>query len=177
MTYQQGISRDSPTAILAVIDQSTSMNQSLSIGRTKATFLADVLNKTLYAIVTNCSKADGVRDYFYVGVIAYSAGSARNGFFGPLGQEPLQPISRIAEMPLRIERRIKQVVGNDDKITEQSIKFPIWFEPKSRGNTSMCAGLTAASDVIKDWCAAHPNGFRFEAFVRIIAWSRVLPNP
>jgi len=159
MTYQGEISRTSPTAIVAVIDQSTSMSHHLSTGQTKARFLADVLNKTLYSLVTNCSKADGIRDYFHIGVIAYSGDSARNGFLGSLGQEPLQPISRIAEMPLRIETRIKKVASTDDKIVEQSVKFPIWFEPRSGGKTATCAGLVAAVEVVQGWCSAHPRGF------------------
>src|SRR5262249_16832711 len=69
MSYQAEISRASPTAILMVMDQSTSMSHRLLSGQSKAAFLADVLNKTLYTIITNCSKADGVRDYFHVGVI------------------------------------------------------------------------------------------------------------
>jgi len=159
MSYQGEISRTSPTAIVAVIDQSRSMSHYLSTGQTKASFLADVLNKTLYTIVTNCSKADGVRDYFHIGVIAYSGDSARNGFLGSLGKELLQPISRIAEMPLRIETRIKKVVSTDDKVSEQSIKFPVWFEPRSRGKTATCAGLVAAIEIVQDWCSAHPHGF------------------
>jgi hypothetical protein len=107
MPYQAEISRSSPTAILVVIDQSTSMNQRLQSGQTKANFLADALNKTLYTIITNCSKADGVRDYFYIGVVAYSGISARNGFHGALASEPLHPVSRIADTPLRIESRVK----------------------------------------------------------------------
>src|SRR5262249_21964559 len=60
MSYQAKISRASPTAILMVVDQSTSMAQRLNGGQSKAAFLADVLNKTLYTLITNCSKADGV---------------------------------------------------------------------------------------------------------------------
>src|SRR4029077_17572955 len=43
MSYAAEISRSSATAILMVIDQSTSMNHRLQTGQTKATFLADVL--------------------------------------------------------------------------------------------------------------------------------------
>ena len=85
MAYQAELSRSTPTAILAVIDQSTSMNQHLLSGQTKAGFLADVLNKMLYTLTINCSKADGIRDYFHVGVLAYSGTGARNGFEGALG--------------------------------------------------------------------------------------------
>jgi hypothetical protein len=159
MTYQAEISRSSPTAILFVIDHSTSMNHRLESGQTKATFLADALNKTLYTIITNCSKAEGVRDYFHVGVIAYSGTSAKNGFYGALAAEPMQPISRIADTPRRIENRLKKIVGVNDQVAEQEIKFPVWFDPTSRGKTAMCAGLHTAVDILQEWCARHPSGF------------------
>ena len=159
MSYVAEISRSQPTAILILIDQSTSMGHRLASGQTKSAFLADVLNKTLYTVITNCSKADGVRDYFEIGVIAYSSDGARNGFNGVLGQRPLHPVSRLAESPLRIETRKKKIRGEADELLEQEVKFPIWFDPKSRGNTSMCAGLSMALDILKDWCASHPTAF------------------
>src|SRR5262252_1640698 len=159
MSYQAEISRASPTAILMVVDQSTSMSQRLSGGQSKAAFLADVLNKTLYTIITSCSKADGVRDYFHVGVIAYSGEDARNGFQGPLGEEALHVVSRLAETPLRVETRTKKVAGPNGDVAEQSVRFPIWFEPHSRGKTAMCAGFDAAIDILQQWCAAHPSAF------------------
>lgn len=133
MSYTAEISRSSPTAILMVIDQSTSMNHRLQTGQTKATFLSDVLNKTLYTIVTNCSKADGIRDYFNVGVVAYGGEGAQNGFEGVLGSAPMHTVSRIADHPLRIEGRTKKTVGANDEIIEQFVKFPVWFEPKKAG--------------------------------------------
>jgi hypothetical protein len=157
--YKAEISRSSPTAILVVIDQSTSMNQRFQSGQTKATFLADALNKTLYTIITNCSKADGVRDYFHVGVVAYSGTSAQNGFQGALATIPLHPVSRIADAPLRIENRVKKVVGVNDQVVEQAIKFPVWFDPTSRGKTATCAGLHTAVDILQEWCSRHPTGF------------------
>jgi len=159
MSYQAEISRASPTAILMVVDQSTSMSQRLSGGQSKAAFLADVLNKTLYTIIASCSKADGVRDYFHVGVIAYSGEDARNGFQGALGEEPLHVVSRLAETPLRVETRTKKVAGPNGDVAEQSVRFPIWFEPHSRGKTAMCAGFDAAIEILQQWCAAHPSAF------------------
>lgn len=135
VSYRAEISRASPTVVLMVIDQSTSMGHRLESGPTKAEFLADVLNKTLYTIITNCSKADGVRDYFHIGVVAYSGNDARNGFHGALGTEALNAISRIAEMPLRVETRMKKVVGDDDRVIEHSIKFPAC---RSTGERRQC---------------------------------------
>jgi len=159
MSYQAEISRASPTAILMVMDQSTSMNHRLQSGQSKAAFLADVLNKTLYTIIANCSKADGVRDYFHVGVVAYSGADARNGFGGSLDDGPLHTISQLAEKPLRVETRTKKIAATNGDMIEQSVRFPIWFEPKSQGKTAMCAGLNAAIDILEQWCAEHPSAY------------------
>jgi hypothetical protein len=167
MPYSAEISRANPACILIVIDQSTSMGMRLESGRSKADFLADVVNKTLYTLITTSSKADGVRDYFYLGVIAYSSGGARNGFSGPLARgEILRPISEIADHPSRIEVRHQKVVpaafgdaSGHDGLVEREIKFPIWFEPRSRGNTSMCAALRMAVETVTAWCQSHSACF------------------
>src|SRR5215475_6061115 len=92
MSYQAEISRASPTAIVMVIDQSTSMSHRLKSGQSKAAFLADVLNKTLYTLITSCSKADGVRDYFHVGVVAYGGDEARSGLHSGLEGNSLHAV-------------------------------------------------------------------------------------
>jgi hypothetical protein len=159
MSYQAEISRASPTAIVIVMDQSASMNHRLKSGQSKAAFLADVLNKTLYTLITSCSKADGVRDYFHVGVVAYGGEDARNGFQGKLASEPLQAVSHLAEAPLRVETRMKKIAGHNGDVTEQSVRFPIWFDPRSQGKTLMCAGLNAAIEMLTQWCKAHPLAY------------------
>jgi hypothetical protein len=157
MSYQAEISRESPTAVVMVIDQSTSMSHRLRSGQSKAAFLADVLNKTLYTLIASCSKADGVRDYFHVGVVAYGGDKVRDGL--QLEGGTLHALSRLAEAPLRVETRTKKVAGHNGDVMEQSVRFPIWFEPKSHGKTTMCAGLEAAMAMLRDWCAAHTAAF------------------
>jgi Mg-chelatase subunit ChlD len=159
LSYQAEISRASPTAIVIVMDQSASMNHRLKSGQSKAGFLADVLNKTLYTLITTCSKADGVRDYFHVGVVAYGGEDARNGFQGALDGDALQAVSRLAEAPLRVETRAKKIAGPNGEVAEQSVRFPIWFEPRSQGKTAMCAGLNAAIGILEQWRDAHPAAF------------------
>jgi hypothetical protein len=92
VTFSAEISRTSPTAILFVIDESTSMRDRLETTRSKAEFLTDVLNKTIYTLITTCSKSGGLRDYFHVGVVAYSGLDARNGFQGNLSSGLLPSI-------------------------------------------------------------------------------------
>jgi hypothetical protein len=142
-----------------LIDQSTSMSRRLGDGQTKAAFLADVINKTIYALVINCTRSDGVRDYFQIGLIAYSGTDARNAFSGPLVNDTLPALSRVAGAPLRIEDRMKKVVTADDQVAEQSIRFPIWIDARSQGKTSMCSGLTRAIDLLRGWCEGHSKAF------------------
>src|SRR5438105_15032048 len=106
MPYSAEISRDNRTAFLFVIDQSGSMDERPEGGRMKSEFVADVLNKTLYTLVTNCSKADGVRNYFEVGLLGYAGSGLTNGLGGTPGSGVLQPIQKIADAPLRVEERV-----------------------------------------------------------------------
>src|SRR5207244_11480864 len=99
MAYQAEISRENPTCILFVIDQSGSMDEISEAGRSKAAFVADVLNKTLYTLVTSCSKSDGVRNYFDVGVIAYAGSQVRSGCGGALSGDIVHSIHGIREHP------------------------------------------------------------------------------
>ena len=159
MSYSAEISRSSPTCLLILIDQSTSMGHRIAGGQTKAAFLADVVNKTLYTMITNCSKADGVRDYFHVGVLAYSGTDSRNALGGPLGEKVLNAISKVAAHPIQIESRVKQAVGPHGDFVSQDIKFPVWLQPRSQGKTSMCAGLKASLALIRLWCTEHSMSY------------------
>ncbi len=159
MPYAAEISRDNPTAFLFVIDQSGSMDEKPEGGRSKAEFVSDVLNRTVYTLVTNCSKADGVRRYFDVGVLAYGGSEVRTGFGGALSGGVIHPITGVAEAPVRVEERSRKVDDGAGGVVEQKVKFPVWFEPKSSGGTPMRAALTKAAEVIAEWCDAHPNSY------------------
>ena len=95
--YTAEISGTSPSAFLFIIDQSGSMDERMETEQTKAQFVADVLNKTLYQLVIRCTRADGVRNYFEVGVIAYGD-SVRSGFSGA-GREDSPSALRYRSQP------------------------------------------------------------------------------
>jgi hypothetical protein len=133
------------------------MDEITETGRSKADFVADVLNKTLYTLVTTCSKADGVRNYFDVGVIAYSGSEVASGFGGALSEGIVHPINAISEHTLRVEERKKKVDDGAGGIVELKTKFPVWFDPKSAGGTPMRAALSKTRDMAAEWCEAHPG--------------------
>lgn len=159
MSYQAEISRDNPTCFLFVIDQSGSMDEKTESGRSKAQFVADVLNRTIYTLITNCSKADGVRNYFDLGVISYGGSGVGTGFGGTLSGGIIHPINAIGDKPLRVEERLRKVDDGAGGIVEQKTKFPVWFDPTSSGGTPMRAALTKTLEVIADWCDAHRGSY------------------
>lgn len=160
MSYDAEISRNNPTCFLFLIDQSGSMDEKIpAIGKSKAQFVADVLNKTLYQLTIRCSRAEGVRNYFEIGVLAYGDNTVRSGFGGELSGSVIHPTSAVADHPLRVEERIKTVDDGAGGFIKQSTKFPIWFEPVMSGNTPMCAVFRQAAEILVDWCDRHPDSY------------------
>jgi len=154
MPYSAKINRANPSCFLFVIDESGSMDESMESGRSKAQFVADVLNKTLAALIPQCTKADGVRAYFDVGVITYSGFGVGSGFGGNLSEGILHPISVINKNPIRIEEHNRKVEGG---MISRSLKFPVWFEPMANGKTPMCQAMTLAGQVLKEFMTKFPN--------------------
>jgi hypothetical protein len=157
--YTAEISRSNPSAFLFVVDQSASMDERMETGQTKAQFVADVLNRTLYQLVIRCTRADGVRNYFDMGVIAYSGATAQSGFSGALGGKILHPLSDIEANPLRIESRNRRVPDGAGGLVEQETKFPVWFDPTSSGGTPMTAAMKKAAEVVAEWSDAHLSSY------------------
>src|SRR5262245_58653800 len=108
MPYSAEISRTNPACFLFLIDQSSSMLEPFGgqSGKSKADGVADAVNRLLQNLVLKCAKSEGIRDYFHVGVIGYSS-QARLALAGKLSNEPLVPVSVIANNPLRVENRTR----------------------------------------------------------------------
>ena len=87
MPYTAELSRSNPTALIFLIDQSSSMAEPFGAQpeKPKAEGVADGINRLLQNLVLKCAKGDGIRDYFHVGVIGYGgrrkqgAGSRTDG--------------------------------------------------------------------------------------------------
>src|ERR1700730_9549092 len=156
MAYSAEISRDNPTCLLFVIDQSGSMDEKMATSKRKADFVADVLNKTIYTLITNCTKADGGRNYFDIGVIVYGGHGVGVGLGGALAANIIHPITALEKSPLRIEDRTRLDDDGGGGVLERSIKFPVWFDAISAGGTPMCAALTKAAESPGGWRDSHP---------------------
>lgn len=158
MAYSAEISRRNPTAFLFVIDQSGSMNDRWQVGLTKAKAASDALNRLLNDLIVQCSKAEGIRRYFDVGVIGYKGTQPYDalGFIpGPL----LKPIGDLDSQPLRIEDRDVKIPDGAGSFIVQSAKFPVWFEAVADGGTPMAEALEMAAHEIGSWCDTHRSAY------------------
>lgn len=161
MAYTAEISRTNPSCFLFLIDQSGSMDDPFGAGepqRKKADGVADAINRLLQNLVIKCAKSEGVRDYYYAGVIGYGS-KVGPAFAGSLAGKELVSISEIAENPARVEERTKKVDDGAGGILDQTVKFPIWFDAVARGGTPMCEALRRAETILSAWVADHPDSF------------------
>jgi hypothetical protein len=161
MPYSAEISRSNPSMFLFLIDQSGSMSDRFGAGdseKKKADGVADAINRLLQDLSIKCAKEEGVRDYYHVGVIGYGR-KVGPAFSGALAERELVPISTVAETPARVEERTRKVEDGAGGLVDQSVRFPIWFEPVANGGTPMCQALVRANDILKKWLEEHPDCF------------------
>jgi hypothetical protein len=161
MPYSAEVSRTHPSCFLFLIDRSGSMSDPFSggaEGKKKADGVADAINRLLQNLVIKCAKSEGVRDYYHVGVIGYGdrVGPA---FEGALAGQELVPISQVADQPARVEDRTRKVDDGAGGLVDQTIKFPIWFDPVSHGGTPMCQALDRARQILTDWVGQNPDSY------------------
>ncbi len=158
MPYTAEISRSNPTCFLFLIDQSRSMAGLMGgdSSKTKAEAVAESVNRLLYTLVLRCVWGQNVLDRFHVGVIGYGrqVASALGGF---LAGRDLVPVSQVAHNPLRVEQRVLKVEDGMGGQVEQTVKFPIWFEPLADGRTPMSGALDRTCTLIAGFLAEHPS--------------------
>ncbi|MDO8472681.1 MAG: VWA domain-containing protein, partial [Dehalococcoidia bacterium] len=118
MAYEAEITIANPGCFLFLIDQSGSMADRIADkqdGKTKAQGVADAINEMLSDLVNRCTRSDGVRDYFDVGVIGYGEKVAP-AFTGVLANRDLAPLSEVARYPHR-------------GVLKDKAALPVWFGP------------------------------------------------
>jgi hypothetical protein len=159
MSYSAEINRNNPSCFLFMIDQSGSMNERMDGGESKADFVAHVINRTLAELVIRCTRADGVRDYFDIGIIAYGHNMVKTGFTGVLSGYYIHSISAIAKYPVRIDKKTKSKKDPSGEIYEKREACPVWFEPRCSGVTPMRKAFEQACRLMQEWCDNHAGSY------------------
>jgi hypothetical protein len=161
MPYTAEISRTNPSCFLFLIDQSGSMGDAFASGestRRKCEGVADAINRLLQNLVIKCAKEEGIRGYFDVAVIGYGA-TVGSAYSGQLAGRELVPISDLANQPARIEERMRRTDDGAGGLVEQSVRFPIWFDPVANGATPMCQAFGRATSLLELWSSQHADSF------------------
>jgi len=162
MPYLAEISRKNPSAFVLLIDQSGSMNEPLADadgGKTKAMAVADAVNTLLQNLVIKCTKAEGIRDYYHVGVIGYGGNGVHSALPPKLSHAELIPVGVIGNSPIRVEQHTKQIKNPRGGFIERPYNKPVWVEPVSGGGTPMCAAIERATKVLREWLKTHSSCF------------------
>jgi hypothetical protein len=157
MPYTAPISRANPSCFLFLLDQSESMKHSFPAapGTRKADGLADAVNRMLQTLILRCSKSEGIRDYYHVGVLGYGREVAP-ALGGALAGRELVRISEAADHPLRVEARQRQEDDGTGGVTTRTVQLRVWVEPRAAGATAMCAALDRAWHVVNDFLVQSP---------------------
>jgi hypothetical protein len=124
----------------------------------KADGVADAINKLLANLSLACSKEEGIRNYFYVGVLGYGV-QVGPALGGTLATKEVVSIEDIACNPVRIEMRTKKTSDGAGGLIEEQVRFPIWFDPAANGGTPMCLALGQARSILQGWITQHPDCF------------------
>jgi hypothetical protein len=157
--YSQQISAtlNLPALLCFLPDVSGSMAQQWggSTQRSKAEEVADIVNRLLETLVTQCSLGEETRDYFHLLFICYGGPSLG----GLAGESPrFQSISELKAMT-QWEKRWQKVPDGAGGLVEMEIDFPVWLRPRALGGTPMHLALETATALTQQWISAHPDSF------------------
>jgi len=160
VSYEAEVSRSNPSAFVFLIDTSGSMLDPFGggNGRRKAEGVADAINQLIQNLAIKCSKSEGIRDYYEIGVISYGR-EVKPAFGGKLSGKVVAPVSEVANNPARLVERVKKVEDGNGGLVEQKVKSPVWFEPRAAGKTPMCEALRTATQTMSSWVENHQFSF------------------
>jgi len=130
------VTRANPLLVVFMLDQSASMNDKFgNASFSKATALANAVNRTLYEIALKSVSGGEVVSRFEIGMFAYSGEMVCSGWEGKLKNKFVHTIRNIFENPITIR--------NDDTLE--------WITPRGEGGTPMYDALKNVKDFIGDW--------------------------
>lgn len=151
--YTQPIDRMHPGCIVLLVDQSGSMADPIAgLPSSKATVLAQTVNRLLRNLVLQCQRGEDIRDYYSVGIMGYGA-TVGSAFLGKLAGQHLVPISYVADFPALMTK--DSLPGNP----ELSVDLPVWIEPVADGGTPMSKAIDMTGAMVVEWANDNPDSF------------------
>lgn len=162
--YEQRITRNHRTAIVLVIDCSTSMQEMTTINdlkMSKAEAIAFACNYFIDELMALATRHDGLRDYYDIAIVGYSG----EGIESLLPTEGFNSIAHLATIAPEL---CDYTFTCDDPIDgpcKMSFAIRPWVEAKATGSTPMFEALTEAARLVEEWCHASDNSQSFPPMV------------
>lgn len=141
-----------PGYIIFLVDQSGSMKDSFSEGKTRAEFTALVINRTITELIHTNSSGDKIKDRLFISIIGY--GGAGGNSIEDIRSDYL---SKFADNPTRIEKIKKKISDGAGGLVEVDQEMPIFLDPIAVGLTPMGDALKFAKDLIEGWLQRKPE--------------------
>ena len=163
--YTQRITRHCPTAFIFLIDQSYSMNDTVTVGsdtQTKAEFLSTVINQTLNEMIDRCKKGAEIRDYFQISLIGY--GGDEDNTAKILWEGNLSGKTFVTPSELLQNYTGKKKISTESQRPDGSIKqiektIYYWIDPKAAKQTPMRQAFLLAHDILVQWIHENPTSY------------------
>jgi hypothetical protein len=159
-THNAEISRRNPTCLLILVDQSKSMRGTFGLPpqTRKADAVVAGINGFLEELVIKCARAEGIRDYFRIGVIGYGQ-TVGPAWQGKLAGKNLVSIPELADNVFKVEEyHIMESDGAGGQIKRKK-KRRVWVEPAANGKTPMGKAVGQARDLVSKFVREFPNCF------------------
>jgi hypothetical protein len=160
--YCARVTRNNPSAIVILIDQSGSMEEEFREGITRAQAVADIVNDLFDSLIMKCQREGGIRDYFQIMVIGYGkeVGNSEVSIIweGNLANKDWVTVSELKENILNIETKETTKMMPWGLVPDIKTK-KIWLNPCCDGLTPMYEALELCKDKLEDWIRDYQDSF------------------
>jgi len=160
--YCARVTRNNPSAIVILIDQSGSMEEEFREGISRAQAVADIVNDLFDSLIMKCQREGGIRDYFQIMVIGdgKEIGNSEVSIIweGNLADKDWVSVSELKENILSIEKIETTKMMPWGLVPDIKTK-KIWLNPCCDGLTPMYEALELCKEKLEDWIRDYQESF------------------
>ena len=164
--YQQTITHNHRTAIIILVDCSTSMllpTRMPSMTTTKAKAVAFICNYMIDELIERATRRSKVHNYYDVAVLGYASQNVRSML--ATGNNDFIAIDRLAEMRPKPKTTFLFQERPDGMETSAPFTIHEWITPTAGGSTPMYEALTYVYELIDKWCKNPDNRDSFPPII------------
>ncbi len=147
--YQEPVNEAHPLLFVIALDP--------SLAASPERVVAEV-NRFLYGAIMRCVRGETIRNAFYISLLGASD-EVQSAFAGQFAGREVVPIGELAEHPLRIAIKTRQIDDGVGGIVEVEERLPEWFDSILPSNVAQAELLRAAEKIAADYMQASPESF------------------